>query len=77
VVSQVYEYEMTALQHLFLLRRIVRCQGHVLISGYDNQVYNHELRGWEKYSFEMANHSSQAEVKEKKIEVVWMKPRGF
>jgi len=74
---KVYKHEMTQFQHLLLLKRIVKCKGNVIISGYDNPVYNQELRGWEKYCFETANHSAQTEVKSKRVEVVWVKPPRF
>lgn len=73
----VYEYEMTALQHLFLLRRIQKCKGNVIISGYDHPVYNKELKDWEKYSFETTINSSQDKVKAPRVEVVWVKSMGF
>jgi DNA adenine methylase len=69
-----YEYEMTAFQHLILLKRIVKCQGHVIISGYDNPVYNKELAGWDKYYFETTINSSQDKIKSPRVEVVWVKP---
>ena len=75
--SNAYEYEMTAFQHLFLLKRILRCQGNVIISGYDNPVYNKELDGWEKYSFETSINSSTDKVKSQRVEVVWVKSRWF
>jgi hypothetical protein len=68
---------MTAFEHLFLLKRIVRCQGSVILSGYDNPIYNKELEGWEKYSFEMTINSSQDKVKSPRVEVVWVKSNGF
>lgn len=74
---KVYEHEMTPFQHLLLLKRIVKCKGNVAISGYDNVVYNKELQGWEKYEFQLANHSGQTEVKGRRVEVVWRKPEGF
>jgi DNA adenine methylase len=71
---EVYEHEMTSLQHLFLLKRILKCQGNVVISGYNNPAYNRELKDWERYSFEVANHSSQQKLKSRRVEVVWVKP---
>jgi DNA adenine methylase len=71
-----YEYEMTALQHLFLLKRINKCKGNVVISGYDHPVYNKELAGWEKYFFETTVNSSQSKTKDSRVEVVWVKVRG-
>lgn len=74
---KIYEHEMTSFEHLLLLRRIKRCEGNVVLSGYDNLVYNKELQGWEKYKFPMKNHSSQMKVKSDRVEVCWVKQRGF
>jgi DNA adenine methylase len=74
---KIYKHEMTSFQHLLLLKRIVKCQGNVVISGYDNPVYNKELKDWEKYFFEVANHSAQTSIKSRRVEVVWVKSRGF
>jgi DNA adenine methylase len=71
---KVYEHEMTQFQHLLLLKRIVKCNGSVIISGYDNPVYNKELQGWEKYCFDIANQSAQTKVKSQRVEVLWVKP---
>jgi DNA adenine methylase len=74
---KVYQHEMTQFQHLLLLKRILKCQGHVVISGYDNPVYARELAGWERYSFSIANHSGQTSVKSKRVEVIWVKPQNL
>ena len=74
---KVYEHEMTSFQHLLLLKRIVKCEGNVVISGYDNPVYNKELKDWEKYCFDMSNHSAQTKIKSQRVEVVWVRSRGF
>jgi DNA adenine methylase len=72
VNASIYEYEMKEFQHLVLLRRIQKCQGHVVISGYDNSVYNKELRGWERYVFDVVSGTSNH--KPNRTEIVWVKP---
>ena len=71
---QVYRHEMSRIQHLYLLKRIVKCQGAVVLSGYENPIYNQELVGWDKYHFEVANRSSQELVQSRRVEVIWLKP---
>lgn len=66
-----YEHEMTAFEHLILLKRIRRFRGHVVISGYDNPVYNRELKDWERYEFGTPSFSSIN--KAKRTEVIWVK----
>lgn len=77
VIPKVYDHEMTQFQHLLLLKRVVKCEGNVIISGYDNPVYNKELHGWEKYEFEVSCRSSRQKVRSRRVEVVWVKSRGF
>jgi DNA adenine methylase len=74
-VGSLYEHEMTAFQHLILLRRIKKCQGHVIISGYDNLTYDRELQGWDKYIFDAVSLTSK--VRSSRTEVAWVKPLKF
>lgn len=43
-----YKHEMTALDHDELLTTILSLRGHVVLSGYDNELYNDRLGGWRK-----------------------------
>lgn len=70
--ASIYEYEMVAFEHLILLRRIKKCQGHVVISGYDNLVYNRELQDWDRIVFETI--SSTPHIKSPRTEILWVKP---
>ena len=41
-----YEHEMSAEDHVRLLRLVKRCAGKVLLSGYPSDLYDNELAGW-------------------------------
>lgn len=45
-----YRHEMTDEDHAQLLTKISHVKGMVVLSGYDNELYNDSLRGWEKHS---------------------------
>lgn len=61
-----YNIEMTEKDHIELLEAIKKHPGKVLISGYDNDLYNEILNGWSK-----AQKQTQAEHGLKRIETVW------
>jgi DNA adenine methylase len=69
-------HEMSDQDHARLLETIISLQGIVVISGYDNPLYNLALRGWERFEFDIANHSGQTKVKTRRVEVVWMSPNS-
>ena len=62
-----YTQEMTEMQHIELLETIVKHPGKVLISGYDNDLYNKILNGWKK-----VQKTTQAENGLKRTETLWM-----
>lgn len=64
-------YEMTYRDHDGLLNVIKQCRGKVLISGYDNTLYNAELSNWNKITKEIVNNSGQTKKKSRRLEVLW------
>ncbi len=62
-----YKYEMTDLQHEELLQELVKHPGKILLSGYDSDLYNRYLSGWEKVKI-----PARAENGLKRMEVLWM-----
>lgn len=62
-----YKHEMSDEEHEALLLVLLKHQGKVMISGYDNVLYNHYLKGWRKVS-----RDTLAEGGVKRTEVLWM-----
>lgn len=62
-----YMHEMTDEEHEELLHMILQSRAKIMISGYETDMYNDYLSGWEKRQF-----SSCAEHGKPRIETVWM-----
>ena len=62
-----YKHEMTDQDHMDLLTALKRHPGKVLISGYDNDLYNQMLKGWRKETCR-----TRAEAGIARTEVLWM-----
>lgn len=54
-------------EHEELLKALLKHPGKILISGYDNEMYNHYLTGWSK-----AYKSTTAENGLSRTETLWM-----
>lgn len=68
--NYLYKHEMEDWEHEQLLDTLLRHPGKVLLSGYDNELYNSMLSGWRKESIR-----TQAENGLKRTEVIWMNYR--
>lgn len=64
-----YAHEMTDQDHVELLETLLQHPGSVIISGYQNELYDSILKGWNKNSI-----NSNAEYYQgiSKTEVIWM-----
>jgi DNA adenine methylase len=69
-----YRYEMSEADHAELLDVVVVCRGAVVLSGYANALYDRRLAGWQRYEIPIANHAGQGKTKERRVEVLWIKP---
>lgn len=65
--NYLYRHEMSDVQHFELLDRLQNHPGKVLLSGYDNELYNSTLKSWNK-----VQKHTQAEGGLKRIETLWM-----
>ena len=66
-----YECDMKDEQHLELLETILNCKSRILLSGYDNELYDVlEKNGWNKYHFEVSTMSGNHK-KKIKVETLW------
>lgn len=71
--KKVYDYEMTREQHVQLLDALTRCEGSVMLSGYPSELYDTMLAGWERHTFDIANHAANGKSKGRETEVLWIK----
>lgn len=61
-----YKHEMSDEQHEELLITILQSEAKIIISGYENDMYNNYLKNWSKKKYQ-----SNAEYGLKREEVVW------
>lgn len=62
---------MTDNDHINLLNWAKTLKGSVVISGYNSDLYNTVLTGWNKYEKSIANSASQSKKKNKMVECIW------
>lgn len=65
--NYLYNYEMSDEDHVELLDLLVEHSGKILLSGYDNDLYNNALHGWNK-----VQKNTRAECGIKRTETLWM-----
>jgi DNA adenine methylase len=65
--GRIYAHEMTESDHVRLLESLLRHKGSVILSDYDNPLYNNMLQGWKK-----ASRRAVVEAGQSKVEVIWM-----
>ncbi len=65
-----YKHEMTEEEHIAMLEKLLAHPGKVMISGYESELYEEYLKGWNK-----ACKDTQAEFGLKRKEVLWMNYR--
>lgn len=65
--NYLYRYEMEDGEHVELLEVLAKHPGKVLLSGYDNDLYNDMLHGWRK-----VQKKTQAEAGIPRVETLWM-----
>lgn len=71
VSKKAYEYEMSFKDHEDLLKLIINSKARILISGYASSLYYSYLKDWNAHSKDIINHSSQARIKDSRVEILW------
>ncbi len=66
-----YKHEMSNQDHEQLLNQLRKTKAAVVLSGYDNPMYNELLKGWQKYT--RSSHTTGGRAR---TEVIWVKPAG-
>src|SRR5262249_18567912 len=69
-----YAHEMDDAGHRRLLDVAAQCEGAVAISGYHCPLYDEMLRDWRCVEWSMPNHAGQGKAKQRRLEVLWLKP---
>lgn len=62
-----YNYEMTEQDHLELLAALLQHKGYVILSGYPSEMYDKELKGWQKITQKSRNQNADP-----RTEVLWV-----
>lgn len=71
--NRTYRNELTDNDHFELLQVLQKLSGHIVLSGYDTELYNDILTGWKK---EMKpSRISAGRGTKTKIECLWINPR--
>lgn len=70
-VKKAYNFEMTEKDHIELSKRLKNVKGKVLLSGYYSKLYCDLYKEWNVDFKEVANHSSQAKKKQRRLECLW------
>lgn len=65
--GNMYHHEMTDEQHMNLLKEIKKHPAKIMISGYENDLYDSILEGWHKEA-----KDTLAESSNRRTEVLWM-----
>lgn len=63
--AKIYQYELSLQQHEHLVSRLNELDCMVMISGYDNELYNRELKNWNKYCYQVQSQSGP------RTETIW------
>jgi len=69
--TDAYQCEMDESAHDELLATIKQCQGHVMLSGYPNKLYDRTLCDWNRHDRKIDNKVSSASSKRIMTESLW------
>lgn len=69
--TNVYNYEWKESDHVQFLNHVTRMKSKVLISGYDSELYNTALQGWNTFTKSVPNNASQSKKKNIMVEKLW------
>jgi DNA adenine methylase len=69
--TDAYRHEMSEADHRELLDLVKQCRGKVMLSGYPSELYDTTLAGWNRHTFDIANHAAGGKSKRTMTEVLW------
>lgn len=70
--TSAYRFEMTNAEHLKLLEALKDLQGMVILCGYESDLYNDELVGWQRVTRTTAANGHSGSVQ--RTECLWINP---
>ena len=65
--TKCYNFEMTDEEHISLLLELKKLKGSVILSGYDNEIYNEILKDWKKVKKDTFSDKAKA-----RTETLWV-----
>jgi len=72
VARQTYEVEMSEQDHINLAKTLLASPCRVLLSGYDNELYQDFFKDWRCEKQLIVNHSGQNKKKQMRQECLWL-----
>lgn len=70
--NRTYQHELSDEQHVKLLRSLLGLEGFVVLSGYESDLYEQALQGWEKHATTARISAGRGTALRK--ECVWLNP---
>lgn len=70
--SRYYRHEMSIDDHLVLLGKLRSLKGMVVLSGYESDLYDEQLEGWQRLTLSTCGSSRMGSVK--RLECLWLSP---
>ncbi len=67
-----YRHEMTVFDHEQLLKALLELEGMVVLSGYDSDLYNRALTGWQSIRLKTSGSSRFGSAS--RTECLWLNP---
>ncbi len=59
--KRVYKYDLNEKDHIRFLNVVIKLKTRIIISGYDNNLYQEYLQGWNKYHYSAKAHDGSRE----------------
>jgi len=74
ISTEVYDHEMNTEQHCDMLSILGHIKGHIVLSGYDNTLYDTaaDKYGWRQVEKKISNHAAGGKTKRKMVECLWI-----
>jgi len=75
--KDIYKHEMTDEDHQDLLEILIAYPQMIILSGYENEIYNKTLNQWSRIVLEGARHKSMPGAGTNPPEILWLNPLAW